>query len=177
MLVEHTFEDQPGGMRARHLPRRVSLGRRLLSCRTAVGRRVVPVWQHRLVIERGPRAGEPVTVLRDGKPRAVRVRRADVVAYDWGWHDSGGPHVQRMFVLLDDGVQLNQPVLFPRPQQGWWYCDLVRFQDEGDLIRVEDLWIDVIVGPPDHPYRVLDLDEVKTMLTMELPQDWEMIDG
>jgi len=26
-------------------------------------------------------------------------------------------------------------------------------------VIVEDLWIDVIVGPPDHPYRVLDLDE------------------
>jgi predicted RNA-binding protein associated with RNAse of E/G family len=31
--------------------------------------------------------------------------------------------------------------------------------DEGDVVAVDDLWIDVIVGPPDHPYRVLDLDE------------------
>ncbi|GIM89309.1 hypothetical protein [Paractinoplanes toevensis] len=26
-------------------------------------------------------------------------------------------------------------------------------------VHVDDHWIDVIVGPPDHPYRVLDLDE------------------
>jgi predicted RNA-binding protein associated with RNAse of E/G family len=42
---------------------------------------------------------------------------------------------------------------------GWWYCDLVRVVDEGDVVHVYDDWIDVIVGPGDHPYRVLDLDE------------------
>ena len=31
--------------------------------------------------------------------------------------------------------------------------------DEGDVVHVFDHWIDVIVGPPEHPYRVLDLDE------------------
>ncbi|MEE1792314.1 hypothetical protein PUR28_16320 [Streptomyces sp. BE308] len=36
---------------------------------------------------------------------------------------------------------------------------------DGGLLRVDDLWIDVIVGPPDHPYRVLDLDEYATAMT------------
>jgi hypothetical protein len=31
--------------------------------------------------------------------------------------------------------------------------------DEGDVVRVDDHWIDIIVGPPDLPYRVLDLHE------------------
>lgn len=68
-------------------------------------------------------------------------------------------------VLLDDGVQINQPVLFPRKPQGWWYCDLVSVVDEGQVVHVDDMWIDFIVGPPDHPYRVLDLDEYAEALS------------
>lgn len=66
---------------------------------------------------------------------------------------------QRTYVLLDDGFQISQPPTFPEEQRDWWYCDLVRVTDTGDELLVEDLWIDVIIGPPDHPYRVLDLDE------------------
>lgn len=62
-------------------------------------------------------------------------------------------------MLLDTGLQINQPVIFPEQQRGWWYCDLVRVVDTGDTVHVDDHWIDIIVGPPDHPYRVLDLDE------------------
>lgn len=47
----------------------------------------------------------------------------------------------------------------PGQQRGWWYCDLVRVVDDGDTVHVDDHWIDVIVGSPDHPCRVLDLDE------------------
>ncbi|WP_326674198.1 MULTISPECIES: DUF402 domain-containing protein [unclassified Streptomyces] len=106
--------------------------------------------------------GQPVTVLRDGRLRAAGLRWGDVVAYDWGFEQRGEHHVQRSFVLLDDGIQINQPVLFPPEQQGWWYCDLVAVAQEGELLRVDDLWIDVIVGPPGHPYRVLDLDDYAT---------------
>ncbi|GAA2137593.1 hypothetical protein GCM10009760_18260 [Kitasatospora kazusensis] len=103
--------------------------------------------------------GQPVTVLRDGRMQAAGVRRGDVVAYDWGFEHGGRRHVQRSFVLLDHGVQIDQPAVFPAEQQGWWYCDLVTVVDDGHLLRVDDMWIDAIVGPPDHPYRVLDLDE------------------
>lgn len=103
--------------------------------------------------------GQRVTVVRDGRVRAVGLRRDGVVAYDWGFSMHGRDYVQRSFVLLDDGVQINQPVVFPPRQQGWWYCDLVTVADDGEVLRVDDMWIDVIVGPPDHPYRLLDLDD------------------
>jgi hypothetical protein len=106
-----------------------------------------------------PASGQPVSVVRDRRLRAAGLRWDGVIAYDWGFEQQGLDHVQRSFVLLDDGVQINQPVLFPQHQQGWWYCDLVTVVDEGDVVRVDDMWIDVIVGPPDQPYRVLDLDD------------------
>ncbi|GAA2621098.1 hypothetical protein GCM10010399_60180 [Dactylosporangium fulvum] len=105
---------------------------------------------------------QPVTVIRDHKVRAAGRRLDDVIVYDWGFALNGRHYEQRSYVLLDDGFQINQPVIFPDAQQGWWYCDLVRVTDNGDEVIVEDLWIDVIVGPPDHPYRVLDLDEYAT---------------
>ena len=169
-------------------------------------------------------SAEPVTVVRDHALRATGVRRDGVVAYDWGFEDAGRAYVQRSFVLLDDGVQINQPVRFPPAQQGWWYCDLVNVVDDGRVVSVDDLWIDIVVGPPDHPYRVLDLDEyadamaegrltaaeaadgliraqrfldrrlnrrhdatrswpdfppatVAELLTVELPQEWELLQG
>ncbi len=104
----------------------------------------------------------PVTVIRDHNVRAAGRRRDDVIVYDWGFEMNGTQYEQRSFVLLDDGFQINQPVIFPPVQRDWWYCDLVRVSDMGDEVFVDDLWIDVIVGPPDHPYRVLDLDEYAT---------------
>ena len=113
----------------------------------------------------GPIGGERVTVIRDGAVRAVGVRWRGVVAYDWAFAENSVSHVQRSFVLLDDGVQINQPVLFPREQQGWWCCDLVSEVDESWVVHVYDMWVDFIVGPPDHPYRVLDLDEYAEALS------------
>lgn len=105
---------------------------------------------------------KPVTVIRDHKVRAAGRRLDDVIVYDWRFELDDRHYEQRSYVLLDDGFQINQPVIFPDAQRGWWYCDLVRVTDNGDEVIVEDLWIDVIVGPPDHPYRVLDLDEYAT---------------
>ncbi|MDQ2874456.1 MAG: DUF402 domain-containing protein [Actinomycetota bacterium] len=106
-----------------------------------------------------PTAPTPVTVIRDGKVRASGHRDGDAVVYDWGFSLHGVDHQQRSFVLLDTGFQISQPVIFPEQQRGWSYCDLVHVVDKGDAVHVDDHWIDVIVGPPDHPYRVLDLDE------------------
>jgi hypothetical protein len=111
------------------------------------------------VTDRDVHVPTPVTVIRDHKVRAAGRRLDDVIVYDWGFELHGRRWEQRSFVLLDDGFQINQPVIFPETQRGWWYCDLVRVTDNGAEVLVEDLWIDVIVGPPDHPYRVLDLDE------------------
>lgn len=101
----------------------------------------------------------PVTVIRDGSIRAAGHRAGNVVVYDWGFSWEGADKEQRSYILLDTGFQINQPVIFPEQQRGWWYCDLVRVVDEGAMVHVHDDWIDIIVGPPDHPYRVLDLDE------------------
>ncbi|MDI6102127.1 DUF402 domain-containing protein [Actinoplanes sp. NEAU-A12] len=101
----------------------------------------------------------PVTVIRDGAVRAAGHRDGDAIVYDWGFTWQGADWEQRTFLLLDTGFQINQPVIFPEHQRGWWYCDLVRIVDEGHTVHVADHWIDVIVGPPDLPYRVLDLDE------------------
>jgi hypothetical protein len=98
-------------------------------------------------------------VIRDHKFRVDGRRLDGVIVYDFGFEWDGRDILQRVYVLLDEGFQLNQPLIFPAEQRGWWYCDLVRVTDTGDEVLVEDLWIDVIVGPPDHPYRVLDLDE------------------
>lgn len=111
------------------------------------------------VTEPIPASGQQVTVVRDGWIQAAGLRLDGVVAYDWGFSQHGRDYVQRTFVLLDDGMQINQPVAFPPQQQGWWYCDLMTAVDDGEVLRVDDMWIDVIVGPPDHPYRLLDLDE------------------
>jgi hypothetical protein len=101
----------------------------------------------------------PVTVVRDGAVRAKGFRDGNAVVYDWGFTWEGAEKEQRSFVLLDTGFQINQPVIFTGRQRGWWYCDLVRVIDDGDTVHVGDHWIDVIVGPPDLPYRLLDLHE------------------
>jgi hypothetical protein len=72
--------------------------------------------------------------------------------------------VSVMQVLLGFHDESRWILLFPPEQQGWWYCDLVRIVDHGNVVIVDDLWIDVIIGPGDHPYRVLDLDEYATAM-------------
>lgn len=92
--------------------------------------------------------------------RAVGVRHGSAVGFRWGfWPDE---HiVQTSFLLPEEGFLIAQPVGFPAGQPGWWYCDLVSVDGDGDGAPyvVRDLYIDVIIGPPEHPYRVLDLDE------------------
>ena len=119
----------------------------------------------------------PVTVVRDGSIRAAGLRLGDAAVYDWGFDWHGRSWEQRSFVLLSEGFQINQPVIFPPEQQGWWYCDLVRVVDSGDVVSVDDYWIDVIVGPPDHPYRVLDLDEFADAFEADQLNAAEFVDG
>lgn len=121
---------------------------------------------------------EPVTVIRDGKLTAAGIRRGDVVAYDWGFHQNGTDYVQRTFVLLDEHMQINQPVVFPHEQRGWWYCDLITLEwINPGLLTTHDMWIDIIIGPPDHPYRLLDLDEYADALTAGRLSPTEAADG
>ncbi|GIE98461.1 hypothetical protein [Paractinoplanes rishiriensis] len=102
----------------------------------------------------------PTTVILNGKVRAAGRRLGQVIVYEWGFEHRGRDRVQRSFVLLDDGFQIGQPVVFSDELTGWWYCDLIKVVDHGDVVTVDDWWIDVIVGPqPDRPFRMLDLHE------------------
>lgn len=51
--------------------------------------------------------------------------------------------------------------------------------DLGQIVRVDDVWIDVIAGPPDQPYRVPDFPPkaLAASLTAELPRDWSALDA
>ncbi|GAA1835625.1 DUF402 domain-containing protein [Microlunatus capsulatus] len=118
-----------------------------------------------------------LTVLRDGRVEAAGYRDGQAVVYDWGFTWEGRALEQRTFVLLDLGFQVNQPVIFPEQQRGWWYCDLVRLELSGDLLRVDDDLVDVVVGPPDHPYRVLDLDEYGDALASGAREPADVVDG
>ena len=93
-------------------------------------------------------------------------REGDVVGWEFVVADDPAL-LHRVFVLLDEHVQLHQPIPsrhngWPLAQEGWWYVDLVRtsFDDDGRLV-IEDRWLDVIV-PPDqsHSMKVRDLDEL-----------------
>ncbi|GAB3913285.1 hypothetical protein GCM10029964_122550 [Kibdelosporangium lantanae] len=77
----------------------------------------------------------------------------------------GAGRRQRAFLLLDESAQLNQPVVFKPARAGWWYVDLVEIREQGDTIHVVDHYVDIIVGPPGLPYRVLDLHELGEALT------------
>jgi hypothetical protein len=112
---------------------------------------------------------EPVTVLRGDLPcPGVRVGR--VAAYEFDIPEGiyvrpGAGRRQRAFLLLDESAQLNQPVVFKPDRAGWWYIDLVQIREQGDTIHVADHYVDIIVGPPGLPYRLLDLHELGDALT------------
>lgn len=110
----------------------------------------------------------PLRVWRNGLGPLPGIRRGNVAAYEFEvaprWFTLGGqppkqPVRQRAFVLIDERIQLNQPVVFPDSHRGWWYVDLVSLDDHGNELLVTDDYLDVIVGPPNRPYRVLDMDE------------------
>ena len=108
---------------------------------------------------------QPVTVHYRGKQDELVVRggRADgVIGFRWGFDEQGLQHEQLSFLLVNEGFLIAQPAGFDGGQQGWWYCDLVTVDDRGETVDIEDLYVDVLVGPPITAYRVLDLDELAT---------------
>ena len=116
----------------------------------------------------------PLRVWRNAIGPLPGIRRGNVAAYEfdvaprWFTHRVPPPeHAvrQRAFVLIDERIQLNQPVVFPESHRGWWYVDLVSLADHGSELRITDEYLDVIVGPPNRPYRVLDVDEYAAALS------------
>lgn len=111
---------------------------------------------------------QPVDVRYHGREGTLFARGGridDVVAFRWGFESEGRAVEQLSFVLMAEGFLLAQPVLFDGPQRGWWYVDLITVEDRGELVVVEDLYVDVLVGPPSTPYRLLDLDELADAVT------------
>lgn len=93
------------------------------------------------------------------------VRSGGVASYEFEIppeHEVEDPprRTQRVFLLLDEHIQLHQPLTFLGPYAGWWYVDLVDLAWSGDgSLTVVDHWIDVVVPPFGQPYQLLDLDE------------------
>ena len=68
----------------------------------------------------------------------------------------GSDRTQRAFVLLDEHIQLQQPLTFLGQFEEWWYVDLVEVTEVEDHITIVDHWLDVAVPPDGQPYRVMD---------------------
>ncbi len=107
---------------------------------------------------------EPIQVMRGAFGPFEGARIGRVAAYEFPLRDvdavrPGQLHQDRSYLLLDEGIQMSCPPGFPEQQAGWWYVDLVEITEAGDQITVRDHYLDVIVGPPEHYYRVLDMDE------------------
>lgn len=71
----------------------------------------------------------------------------------------GDSRLQRMFVMIDDGIQLCRPITFPERYADWWYVDVVDVVDTREGLTVVDRWLDVVVPPAGTPYQLRDLDE------------------
>ena len=99
------------------------------------------------------------------------VRSGDTLAYEFELPSAfvpwpGRSRLERVFVLLDLGVSMSQPVWqsathADRRGAGpeTWYVDLVHIVDRGDELIVRDLYIDVMVPLDGRHQRELDLDE------------------
>lgn len=106
----------------------------------------------------------------------------DVLAYTFVWQDAKQQppftHHERVFVLLDVGAQLANPPLWQGGRErDSWYIDLVTVEIEGDLVRIRDLSIDVIVATDGRGYRMLDLEEYGEALKASNMSLEEAIDG
>jgi hypothetical protein len=107
---------------------------------------------------------EPIEVMRGTFGPFPGVRMGRVAAYEFPLRDvdsvrPGQLRQDRSYLLLDEGIQMSCPPGFPEQLAGWWYVDLVEITENGNKIEVMDQYLDVIVGPPEHYYRVLDMDE------------------
>lgn len=113
---------------------------------------------------------ELITVVRREGFRCPGVRVGNAAVYDFEVSPeyevrAGAARRQRCYLMFDKGLQLTQPVTFPDSMAGWWYVDLIRCAWSGSEVTVVDMFVDVIVGPPDQPYQVLDLDELAAACT------------
>jgi hypothetical protein len=103
----------------------------------------------------------PLPGILDGDTLAYEFRLpADFVPWP------GRTRLERVFVLLDLGVSMSQPVWQSAPGvdrgragRNSWYVDLVHVTRRPDAIVVRDLYLDVMVDTDGRHQRLLDLDE------------------
>jgi hypothetical protein len=121
------------------------------------------------------------------------VRHGDVLAYEFElpaqfrpW--PGRTNLQRVFVLLDLGISLSNPVWrevtlangdtglgFDDPDN--WYVDLVQITRTGSRYVSRDLYLDVIVPLDGRHQRLLDLDEFADALADGSLDAADAVDG
>lgn len=107
---------------------------------------------------------EPVQVMRGQSGPFRGVRLGDAVAYEFELDHSvvprpGTTRLERVFVLLDVGVQLSNPPYWRGEDAACWYVDLVAVSGGNGRFTVWDQYVDLIVATDGRPYRMLDLDE------------------
>jgi hypothetical protein len=107
---------------------------------------------------------EPIQVMRGDAGPFAGVRLGDALAYEFLLDDTlvprpGTTRLERVFVLLDLGVQLSNPPWWHGDDAACWYVDLVAISGGDGRYQVWDQYVDVIVATDGRPYRMLDLDE------------------
>jgi hypothetical protein len=107
---------------------------------------------------------ESVQVMRGHAGPFPGVRRGDAIAYEFELDESlvprpGTTRLERVFVLLDVGVQLSNPPYWRGEDAACWYVDLVAVTGSNGRFIVWDQYVDLIVATDGRPYRMLDLDE------------------
>ena len=108
---------------------------------------------------------EPVHVLRGDAGPFPGVRLDQAIAYEFHLDPTLVPRpgttlLERVYVLLDLGVQLSNPPQLHGDDAACWYIDLVTVTHHNRRFQVRDLYVDVIVPTDGRPYRMLDLDEL-----------------
>lgn len=107
---------------------------------------------------------QPVSVMRGELGPLPGARLGDAIAYEFELDQSfvprpGKTRLERVFLLLDIGVQLSNPPYWHDQESTTWYVDLVTIAAIGNEYTVRDLYIDVMIPTDGRHYRMLDLDE------------------
>ena len=106
----------------------------------------------------------PIVVMRGDAGPFPGLQLGDVIAYEFSLPESfkprpGKTQIERVFVLLDVGIQLANPLWWHGTDATTWYVDLVSVAVAGNTFTIHDQYIDVIVPTDGRHYTMLDLDE------------------
>ena len=110
---------------------------------------------------------ESVQVMRGQSGPFAGVRLGEAMAYEFELDRSVVPRpgmtpLERVYVLLDVGVQLSNPPYWRGTDANCWYVDLVTISGDDDKLTIWDQYVDLIIATDGRPYRMLDLDEFAT---------------